>query len=127
MLTRSKPLVRSTKPLARTPVRKKRKGPARRGRVVDKPYLAWLRTLPCFVCEFYATKYEVVDIGQPTQSDPDHVGIRGGGQKCSDREAIPLCRCHHTRRHANTKEFWLKIHSTAAQVIAEYQARWAAL
>ncbi len=29
------------------------------------------------------------------QSEAAHVGERGLGQKCSDRETIPLCAAHH--------------------------------
>lgn len=32
--------------------------------------------------------------------EADHVGRRGVGQKCSDRETIPLCSRHHAERHA---------------------------
>lgn len=51
-MIRRTPLKRSTKPIARSPLkrgavpRKRRPGPPRRGRVVDKEYLAWVGEQP---------------------------------------------------------------------------------
>jgi hypothetical protein len=45
------PLIRRTAlKRSTTPVRRRRKGPPRRGRVVDPLYLAWLHTQPGCVC-----------------------------------------------------------------------------
>jgi 5-methylcytosine-specific restriction endonuclease McrA len=50
-------------------------------RLVDKAYLAWIRTRECVVC------------GAPAPSEPHHVISRGAGG--SDHFAIPVCRgCH---------------------------------
>ena len=47
---------------------------------------------------------------QLTPTEAAHVGKRGLSQKCSDREAIPLCRNHHTDGpeavHRIGKIFW---------------------
>lgn len=81
----------------RTPVRQARFKP-RRGRFLDEPYLKWLRSLPCVVC------------GTFSRIDAAHVGPRGLGQKCSDREALPLCRRHHVdgehSHHVLGRGFW---------------------
>lgn len=68
---------------ARCPVRKVRVGPHRRGLVVDEAYLRFIRKLPCLVC------------GRLKYVEAAHVGMRGLGQKCSDRECLPLCSWHH--------------------------------
>lgn len=43
-------------------------------------------------------------------SEAAHVGLRGLGSKCSDREAIPLCAEHHRigpdSHHALGRYFW---------------------
>ena len=56
--------------------------------VRDPAYLAFIRSLPCAVCP-----------RTPPRVEAAHVGRRGLGQKCSDREAIPLCSLHHQEQH----------------------------
>jgi hypothetical protein len=46
-------------------------------------YLAWIRTLPCLVCE------------RTTGIEAAHTGPHGMAQKSPDTSAIPLCRRHH--------------------------------
>ncbi len=52
--------------------------------VRSEAHLRFLRTLPCAVC------------GKTGRTDPAHTGPHGIGTKSSDRDAIPLCRPHHT-------------------------------
>lgn len=60
----------------------------------DKKYLAWIRTLPCLVC-------------QSTPVHPHHEGSHGMGIKTSDRNTLPLCHTHHQERHDRGKvTFW---------------------
>lgn len=78
---------------------------------IDPAYLEWIRTLPCVVCqrrEHGTGRFlPVLQLG-PTESA--HIVDRGLGQKCPDRETIPLCVAHHrTGRHAHHKlgkRFW---------------------
>jgi hypothetical protein len=67
--------------------------------VLDEPYLKWLRKLPCIVC------------GTDRWVEAAHVGRRGLGQKCSDREALPLCEKHHLTgpcsQHLMGASFWV--------------------
>lgn len=59
----------------------------------SKPYLAWIRRLPCLCC-----------LGP---SEPHHCNPKGhGGEalKASDYRCIPLCRKHHTEAHSLGKE-----------------------
>lgn len=96
----------------RKPIPKRRSKP-RRGVVKDPKYLDWIRTLPCVVCilpwklEKSGVAYSNV---QKTPTEAAHVGDRGLGQKCSDREAIPLCERHHRTgplaHHVLGKKFW---------------------
>ena len=82
----------------RTPLLKRRIGPPRRGPVLDDGYLRWLRKLPCVVC------------GTLRWVKAAHVGERGLGQLCSDRQAIPLCELHHRTgalsHHVLQRNFW---------------------
>lgn len=83
---------------------------AKRNRVGKDPdYLAWVHEFPCIVCAWGYLQRRGVD---PLESlgviwwravmaerygpvEAAHVGDRGLGQKCPDREAIPLCAAHH--------------------------------
>ena len=124
-----------------TPVRKKRKGPPRRGRVRDPKYLAWIRTLPCVCC------YRALFVGSmafadfwmsywyggmwPRQpSEAGHTGPHGLSQKSHDRSAIPLCGEHHRTGKASYerlgKKFWVfwgldRIELTK-ELVARYEA-----
>lgn len=66
-------------------------------READPKYLRWIRSQPCAVCGSVYT-------------EAAHVGPRGFGIRCNDRETIPLCPGHHrTRRdahHVLGKQFW---------------------
>lgn len=56
----------------------------------DKKYLAFIRSLPCLVCQ------------RPGPSDPHHEQEKGHGTmagKCSDYRTVPLCHTHHRERH----------------------------
>jgi len=110
-MKRSKPLRR------KTPMRRKRMKP-RRGRVRDPEYMAKVRRLPCIVRtalkDFadHLTRF----VFQPNAHGPalirglrfatpcrgriqaDHMGVRGLGQKSSDRETAPMCEGHHPER-----------------------------
>jgi hypothetical protein len=54
------------------------------GRIECRPYLDWLKTLPCDTC------------GAPAPSDPSHLNsYKGMGTKAPDLFSIPQCRgCH---------------------------------
>jgi hypothetical protein len=71
--------------------KRKRSTPRRSGRVRDEAWLAEVRKLPC--C---APKWPPSLCSGAVEAD--HVGRRGLGQKCSDRETIPLCNGHHEDR-----------------------------
>lgn len=57
------------------------------GRIECRPYLDWLKTLPCDSC------------GAPPPSDPSHLDNhhKGLGTKTPDLFAIPECRRCHDR------------------------------
>lgn len=116
----------------------------RRGRVKDEKYLAFIREWPCYIC-FLQKIRRLGGLSVPSHNpwwlrevwawetartcgitEAAHVGIRGLGQKCSDREAIPLGEAHHRTgpdsHHVLGKKFWEhhKIDRDAA--IAFFQA-----
>lgn len=68
--------------LRRSPIRKKRKGGPRRGRVVDQDYLDWIHTQKCVI--FHTAWGEV---------EAHHV--RSFGSMKDDTRTIPLCPRHH--------------------------------
>lgn len=69
---------------ARTAIPKKRRGPPRRGRVVDKKYLGFIHTFPCLVEAFHVCKGRIT---------AHHV--RRFGEQKNDRRAVPLCESAH--------------------------------
>lgn len=67
--------------MRRSPIRKRRPGPPRRGRIVDKDYLAWLHTQP----------------GQPHGGRTATVHhVRSFGSPKNDRRALPMEFGYHT-------------------------------
>lgn len=86
----------------------------RRGRILDPKFLKFVRTQPCSVpgCK---SEFKVIEAS--------HVGIRGLGQKCSDRESLPLCAAHHTwgvlSHHRLGKSFWRVHRLNRAALIVE--------
>lgn len=74
---------------------------ATRGRVIDKPYLAWLRRQPCFVCMTKPSDAAHIRMHKPGERPT------GLARKSSDRRAVPLCRSCHMRQHSMSEaQFW---------------------
>lgn len=109
--------------LMRTPISRSRSKPIRGA---DDKYLAWIRTIPCRCCfsEIWDDQmFSMLRIGwspamaginagvQSSPTEAAHVGRRGLGQKCPDREAIPLCSEHHRTgrwaHHVLGTGFWI--------------------
>ena len=103
----------------------------------DPEYLAWIRSLPCVCCfrDYFATIPFPTwhQIGQSqkqrTGSESAHVGDRGLSQKCQDREAVPLCKWHHTEgpnssHHRLGKRFFERWRIDKAALISELQKRY---
>ena len=128
-IRRNSPLKRTINALKRSPV--KRKPTKRRPEDVNEEYKTWLRdTWPCFVClgerfpewRNYCSPEERFLFIEPSEitcgpTEAAHVGVKGTGQRCPDREAMPLGRGHHHHptdggrpdsHHAGTKTFWAK-------------------
>ena len=81
----------------------------------DLAYLRWLRSLPCAIPGCSAGIVEAA-----------HIGPRGFGVRCSDREAIPLCAGHHRTRldahHVLGRKFWIYHDFNRWTLIRQYQA-----
>jgi hypothetical protein len=109
----------------RTPVRKVRLGPPRRGSEPDEAYKKWIRKFPCILSERFehrTVRYVLSRI------EAAHVGQRGLGQLCPDRECLPLCVWHHTEgphsHHVLGKKFWAHWRLNRFALIAEFNARY---
>lgn len=78
----------------------------------DSAYLRWVRTMPCIVC------------GSMDWVEAAHVGQRGLGQKCPDKEALPLCEAHHRTgprsHHVLGRNFWTFWNLSRHQLISDY-------
>jgi hypothetical protein len=61
-------------------------------------------------------------------SEAAHVGDRGLSQKCPDRQAIPLCKWHHTEgpesHHRLGKQFWATWGIDRDALLAQLQERY---
>lgn len=81
----------------------------------DLSYLRWIRTLPCAVCDL--TRW----------IEAAHIGERGLGRKCPDRQTIPLCPFHHrtgpTSHHALGRRFWMRWNIDRYELIRTYNAK----
>lgn len=89
----------------------------------DEDYLAWLRTQSCAIEECLS----VNGFKPEDMIEAAHVGaIRGLRQKCSDREAIPLCAYHHrigaVSHHVLGKTFWIYWGMNREEEIEKYNA-----
>jgi hypothetical protein len=108
------PLKRSRKPIAR-----KRAKP-RRGPLRDPAYLDWIRQQPCAAPD--------CDCARRLPVESAHVGERGLGQKCSDRETIPLCAAHHRTSgnsvHFLGRNFWASAGLNRDSLIGAYNQRY---
>lgn len=88
--------------------------------VRDAAYLAWIRTLPCVVCL-------AGQISQRSPTKASHAGERGLAQKCSDREAVPLCGEHHrAQNRIGAQWFWAFWGLDRDAIIADLQRRYPA-
>ena len=136
-IRRNSPLKRSANALKRSRV--KSKPTKRRPEDVNEGFLNWLRdTWPYFVCfkEHWGplcgclgqvfedvcaepdTRYDfILQFTECGPTEAAHVGVKGTGKRCPDREAMPLGRGHHRdpldggrpdSHHAGTKTFWTK-------------------
>jgi hypothetical protein len=77
----------------------------------NEDYLRFIRNKPCSVC-------------RALPSDPDHHPTRGSG-RWSDERTWPLCRKHHTERHAiGILEFQRRYKVKVETCMAELQEEW---
>ncbi len=114
------------KPIRSKPLPKHRK--PRRGPLKDAKYLAWIRENICVVCRHWAIGEWM--IGQTETTEAAHVGGRGLGQRCSDRETLPLCASHHRTgkdsHHVLGRKFWEYHGLNRDAIIAELQRLYSA-
>lgn len=86
----------------------------------DRDYLAFIVSLPCFLCER-------MGLAQTSRTEAAHVGKRGLSQKCSDRETAPLCGEHHrtgpVAHHQLGRNFWELHGINRSELLKELQRR----
>jgi hypothetical protein len=132
-MMRRTPLNRGTKPLRRTTRLRARGNTAYRRRERDVPYMLWVKRQPCMLRQI--CPHPSMPVGFATtpcegRVEADHMGARGTGQKADDRTCVPMCRRHHSERHAHAGTFFsltrddLRAWRTAA--IERTQAAWSA-
>lgn len=84
----------------------------------DSLYLIWIRKQPCAIC------------GVSRGVEAAHVGLRGLGKKCPDRQVIPLCYLHHRMgpkaHHVLQKKFWGFWKLDRYELIAKYNRNYEA-
>lgn len=113
----------------------------------DPKFIAWLHRLDCVACFFGRNLHRfdgdtleclriyivivranlAVGLIIDTRVEAAHVGDRGNGQTCSDREACPLCKVHHDRgskigHHVLGKTFWTTYGIPKAELIEALNA-----
>jgi len=90
----------------------------RHSRETAPEYLNFIRSLPCLICVLLRRR-------QTGRTEAAHVGQRGLGQKCSDRETAPLCALHHREgefaHHRIGKRFWMVWNLNRTDLIQKYQ------
>jgi hypothetical protein len=84
-------------------------------RMFDEKYLAFVRTLPCCVCERAAPSDAAhVKMDGRNWGYPQHRAF-GGAERPHDRRAVPLCKpilgtseigCHGKQHGMNEEAFW---------------------
>lgn len=67
----------------------------KRPRVTDEKHLAWIRTLPCAITGLRPAEAAHIRSG----SQPYGKRETGGGEKSSDKWAVPLCSLMHREQH----------------------------
>lgn len=95
----------------------------RQGREIIADYKAFIAEQPCFVCFSWGLR-------QTSRTEVAHLGPRGLGQKCSDRETGPLCGEHHRTgpcsHHRLGVKFWDYFGLRRDETIALYQRKYEA-
>ena len=89
------PLRRKTRIKARNAKRGGSRFPKRR----DPAYCAWIRTLPCLLCDNLAV-LDWIDAGKPCGGPVECAHVRSRGAGGPDvANTVPLCRKHHRQQH----------------------------
>ncbi len=86
----------------------------------SKERVAWIRSLPCIICELRSTP-------QVGPSDNAHVTGDGMGRKADARFIVPLCRMHHACYDIHRPPFHIGlVRKWAYNKSAEIDAMWSA-
>lgn len=124
MIQRRKPIGRSRLKAKRTPVRKRRPGPPRRGPMRDLAYRRWIRELICIVYGPGRLWENLNCVTAPT--DAAHTENNGMSSKGPDSSCVPLCRVHHREYDAGREAFERKYNVNMRQIAARFYDRYQA-
>lgn len=83
-------------------------------RVKDKPYLEWIRQLPCIVTGRLGVEAAHISYAEPSYGK---LG-RGMGSKESDRWVVPLCPAEHRNQHSMGERAYWSLHGIDPCVVA---------
>lgn len=115
--------------MKRSPIKRKRV----KRRNADPDYLAWIRSLCCWVCMRTVQPYPASPFigycsAQKLPTEAHHAGDHGFAQRAPDRTAIPLCEHHHRTgkesAHVLGKNFWAHHDLDRDAIIRELNARY---
>lgn len=127
-------MIKRSKTLKRTPVKRRRSGVRRgpwrsrefRGFISEQCCALWLRLL-----EARKSGAEITDeirLGArcrtPTFVDPAHTENNGMSSKGPDSSCAPLCRQHHLEYDANREAFETKYAVDMKAIAAQYYQQW---
>jgi len=111
-LSSTKPLPRRTK--IRQKSRKRETHYASPQGRSDLAYLGLVRSLPCCICEAFG-------MTQTSPTEAHHpICERHSSERTPDREAIPLCMCHHQGLRFDRDRSKLAIHQVKESWAFEY-------
>ena len=80
----------------------------------DPAYLAIIHELPCVICEAFGFRQTSITEAHHT------ICGRFSGRKTPDRQAIPLCQCHHQGLRFDRDKEKLAIHNGKESWVAAY-------
>lgn len=81
--------------------------------------------MPCVVCNRCKVRISWISY---SRVEAAHVGFRGLGQKCPDRQTVPLCAFHHRAgphaAHVLGRKFWDFWKLDRLRLIQEFNERY---
>lgn len=124
---RTKGIKRSTKPIPRNAIKRKKRSKAEDERIYGPPaFRTWIHAQMCCVC-----------MARPTFTEQAHIGNGGMGRKASWKRSVPMCGmevtrrgfgegCHQRLHRVGQATFEREIGATLESLVERTQAAWQA-